>query len=88
MTVYKVRLCRSAMLDMDALEEYLKGVMSQLGANKYIDNMIAEVMSLAVYADLYKPSQMADIRKYHPGQGEWSAITNDGFISFILRTIL
>ena len=28
--------------------------------------MIAEVQSLSVYADLYRPSTMADIRQYHP----------------------
>ena len=66
MTVYKVRISRYAMRDMDDLEDYLKSVMSQIGANKYIDNMIAEVQSLAVYADLYRPSTMADIRQYHP----------------------
>ena len=73
MTVYKVRISRSAMRDMDDLEDFLKSVMSQSGANKYIDNMIAEVQSLSVYADLYRPStmadirqSMADIRQYHP----------------------
>ena len=66
MTVYKVRISRSAMRDMDSLEDFLKSVMSQIGANKYIDNMIAEVLSLSVYACLYRPSTMADIRQYHP----------------------
>lgn len=66
MTVYKVRISRSAMRDMDDLEDFLKSVMSQSGANKYIDNMIAEVQSLSVYANLYRPSTMADIRQYHP----------------------
>ena len=56
MTVYKVRISRSAMRDMDDLEDFLKSVMSQSGANRYIDNMIAEVQSLSVYADLYRPS--------------------------------
>ena len=60
MTVYNVRISRSAMRDMDDLEDFLKSVMSQSGANKYIDNMIAEVQSLSVYADLYRPSTMAD----------------------------
>ena len=66
MTVYKVRISHSAMRDMDDLEYFLKSVMSQSGANKYIDNMIAEVMSLSVFADLYRTSPMADIRQYHP----------------------
>ena len=66
MTVYKVKFRLSAMRDMDELEDYLKSVMSQFGANKYIDNMIAEVMLLSVFADLYRTSPMADIRQYHP----------------------
>lgn len=64
--VYKVKISRSAMRDMDNLENFLKSVMSQSGANKYINNMIAEVQSLALFADLYRPSPMADIRQYHP----------------------
>ncbi len=66
MTVYKVKISQSAMRDMDDLEDYLTSVMSRFGANKYIDNMIAEVQSLSVYADLYRTSTMADIRQYHP----------------------
>jgi plasmid stabilization system protein ParE len=54
------------MRDMDELEEYLKSVMSQIGANKYIDTMIAEVMSLSVFADLYRTSTKEDILQYHP----------------------
>ena len=66
MTIYNVRLHSSAMRDMDELEEYLKSVMSQIGANKYIDTMIAEVMSLSVFADLYRTSTKEDILQYHP----------------------
>ena len=54
------------MRDMDELEEYLKSVMTQIGANKYIDTMIAEVMSLSVFADLYRTSTKEDILQYHP----------------------
>jgi plasmid stabilization system protein ParE len=54
------------MRDMDELEEFLKSVMSQIGANKYIDTMIAEVMSLSVFADLYRTSTKEDILQYHP----------------------
>ena len=66
MTVYNVRLRHSAIRDLDELEEYLKSVMSQIGANRYIDNMIAEVQSLSLLAGLYRVSPMADIRQYHP----------------------
>ncbi len=54
------------MRDMDELEEYLKSVMTQIGANKYIDTMIAEVMSLSIFADLYRTSTKEDILQYHP----------------------
>lgn len=54
------------MRDMDELEEYLKSVMTQIGANKYIDTMIAEVMSLSVFADLYRTSTKENILQYHP----------------------
>ena len=54
------------MRDMDELEEYLKSVMTQIGANKYIDTMIAEVMSLSIFADLYRTSIKEDILQYHP----------------------
>ena len=40
--------------------------MSREGANKYIDMMFAEVESLSVFADLYRPSTMTSIRIYHP----------------------
>lgn len=49
------------MRDMDELEENLKSVMTQIGANKYIDTMIAEVMSLSVFAGLYRTSTKEDI---------------------------
>ena len=42
MTVYRVKFRRSASRDMDELEDFLKSVMSKIGANKYIDNMFAE----------------------------------------------
>ena len=66
MTTYKVRMHRLAVLDMDALYEFLTTVMSKEGANRYIDAMIAEVNSLSIFADLYRPSRYADIRCYHP----------------------
>lgn len=40
--------------------------MTQIGANKYIDTMIAEVMSLSVFADLYRTSTKENILQYHP----------------------
>ena len=65
-TVYKVKLRESALRDLAELRDYLKTVMSREGAHRYVSNMRDEVMSLSVYADLYRPSTMADIRQYHP----------------------
>ena len=66
MTVYKVKMHNSAVRDIDELENFLLSVMSREGANKYIDMMFAEVESLSVFADLYRPSPMTSIRIYHP----------------------
>ena len=66
MKVYRVRLSHSVMRDLGELEDFLKSVMSQAGANRYIDTMIDEVMSLSVFAGVYHTSPMADIRQYHP----------------------
>ena len=66
MKSYRLRISRRARLDIEALTDFLLTVMSIEGARKYLDNMIAEVQSLTLFADLYWPSTMADIRQYHP----------------------
>lgn len=66
MKSYKLRISRRARLDIEDLTDFLLTVMSIEGARRYLDMMIDEVQSLAVYADLYGPSTMADIRQYHP----------------------
>ncbi|MBQ8703220.1 MAG: type II toxin-antitoxin system RelE/ParE family toxin [Bacteroidales bacterium] len=66
MTVYKVEMRASALRDLAELRDWLRTVMSREGAHRYVTNMRNEVMSLSVYADLYRPSLMADIRQYHP----------------------
>lgn len=66
MKVYRVRISRKAWLDVEELSDYLLTVISKEGARKYLDTMIAEVQSLALFADLYRMSPMADIRQYHP----------------------
>lgn len=55
-TVYKVKLRESALRDLAELRDCLKTVMSREGAHRYVSNMRDEVMSLSVYADLYRPS--------------------------------
>ena len=66
MKSYRLRISRRARLDIEDLTDFLLTVMSIEGARRYPDMMIAEVQSLSVYADLYRPSTMADIRQYHP----------------------
>ena len=66
MKTYRVRISRKAWRDIEELSDYLLMVISIEGARKYLDTMIAEVQSLALLADLYRPSTMADIRQYHP----------------------
>ena len=66
MTVYRVEMRESALRDLAELRDFLRTVMSRDGSHRYVENMRNEVQSLAVFADLYRPSTMADIRQYHP----------------------
>ena len=66
MTAYKVRIDESAESDLLALAEFLASVMSRGLANRYIDAMLSEIHSLAVFADLYRVSRYSDIRAIHP----------------------
>ena len=50
MRVYKVIIDSEAERDIYEIYSYLKQVMSQYGANKYIDAMMTEVQLLSVYA--------------------------------------
>ena len=66
MKSYKVKISHSASSDIENLSDFLLTVMSVEGARKYLDNMIAEVRSLEILADLYGISTMSSIRQYHP----------------------
>ena len=66
MTTYKIRIDDSAESDLRNLFEFLISVMSRDGANRYIDMIMNEVLSLSILADIYSPSSYADIRRYHP----------------------
>ncbi len=52
MKSYRLRISRRARLDIEDLTDFLLTVMSIEGARRYLDTMIAEVMSLALFADL------------------------------------
>lgn len=66
MTTYKIRIDDSAESDLRNLFEFLISVMSRDGANRYIDMIINEVLSLSILANIYSPSSYADIRHIHP----------------------
>lgn len=66
MTTYKIRIDDSAESDLRHLFDFLINVMSRDGANRYIDMITNEDLSLSILANVYSPSQYADIRRYHP----------------------
>lgn len=66
MTTYKIRIDDSAESDLRHLFDFLINVMSRDGANRYIDMITNEVLSLSILANVYSPNQYADIRRYHP----------------------
>ena len=49
---YRIRISRKAQRDVEELSDFLLTVLSKEGARRYLDTMIAEVMSLALFADL------------------------------------
>ena len=66
MRIYTVEIAESALADISDLAEFLVRNLSLDGAQRYLQAMLQEVNSLAVFADLYNPSGYADIRRYHP----------------------
>lgn len=66
MRLYKVEIASTALVDIDALSDFLVSVMSVNAAWHYVQAMKQELLSLSVYADFYHPSQYSDIRSYHP----------------------
>ena len=66
MRVYRVEVARTVYEDLEDLKEFLRSVMSQEGAHRYIDVMNGEMMSLSVFADCFAESRMQTIRNIHP----------------------
>ena len=62
---YRVRVSRKAWTDIEDLADFLLTVKDFESARRYLDTMMAEVQSLALFADLYRISTMTDILKYH-----------------------
>ena len=65
MKIYKVRMHRSAVQDLNEIFEFLITIGSNERANRYINAMMKEVLSLSIFADLYPCSRYAEIRRYH-----------------------
>ena len=63
----KVEIDPSADEDINELFDYLVQVMSYDSARRYVQTMIDEVNSLAVYADSFAESRSATIRRVYPG---------------------
>lgn len=66
MIIYKVLIRKSALSDLDNLLVFLKTVMSQEGANHYVNVMVSEVQSLSVFAGVHQPSRSVVLRRIHP----------------------
>ena len=66
MKTYNVIIKAAADADLLNLALFLRKLMSIEGAWKYHQNMLNEVQSLSILADIYPPSRYAYIRRYHP----------------------
>ena len=66
MKIYRVRISPTALADIDHLSDYLVSIMSLEGAWRYKEAMRQEIMSLSVFADLYKPSRSEFLQSIHP----------------------
>ena len=66
MTVYKVRVEKTALADIQDLYQFLLTVKSRDGAHRYIEAMNDEMMSLSVFADCFAESRSRTIRAVHP----------------------
>lgn len=65
MTVYIVRVEKSALEDIQELYQFLLTVKSKEGAHQYIIAMNDEMMSLSVFANCFALSRSKTIRAIH-----------------------
>ena len=66
MRSYKVRISLAARADMVELRKFLKAMMTEEGAVRYVNSMRTEVKMLSVYAECYGRSTSATLRLIHP----------------------
>lgn len=66
MRTYKVEIAETAVEDIEQLSDFLVSVMSVEGSWRYKETMRQEILSLSLFAGLYKQSRSMVIRKIHP----------------------
>lgn len=66
MRTYRLEIDASAREDLGELSGFLAENMSEEGAWQYKEAMRQEILSLAIFADLYRVSRYADVRCIHP----------------------
>ena len=66
MKTYKVEIENTALDDLEELSDFLANQMTLDSAWQYKEALRNEIISLSIYADLYKTSRYADILRFHP----------------------
>ena len=66
MKIYKVKVLRSAVADIDALADFLFEKLSREVAYRYLEFMKQEVLSLSIYANCFAETHSKTIRAIHP----------------------
>ena len=66
MRIYKVKISRTAYLDMSKLRIFLRNMLSEEGAVRYAENMRTEIKMLSVYAECHGRSTSKTLRQVHP----------------------
>ncbi|MBO4481284.1 MAG: type II toxin-antitoxin system RelE/ParE family toxin [Bacteroidales bacterium] len=65
MQTFEVRISQKALSDMNALREFLNGLMSEEGAVRYANAMRDEIKLLSVCAQCTSPSTSATLQQIH-----------------------
>ena len=66
MRTYRIEIEASARADLGELSDFLAENMSEEGAWRYKEAMRQEILSLTIFADFYRVSRYADVRRIYP----------------------
>ena len=66
MRIFEVRISLAARADMDELRRFLDAMLSLEGAERYANNMRAEVKMLSLYAECHGRTTSQTLRSIHP----------------------